>query len=333
MKHQKHEGFRLIVSAIIILFVGLFTAQAVKADSTSLSDGTYTVPYTILKDGSNDTSEANQFFSSSANVNVTGEKYAFQLTTNGSQYIRAMVVGGQYANLNGSQVTFTLTNPQVLEPVSFALSVPVIGSMNEVARFQFNWGAATKTASSTSSTSTGSTSGTTSTATTTDTSSTAPVSSTSSSSASNTSREPNMAPSKTTAKKTTTSSSKKTATWKYVVLKSNSNAKSMANQYYTHVATVKKVNKHYNVRLKVSYKKSLKLGPKAVKPISIGSTKVKASAIKYGSTKKTYNMTYSFNISKLSKLKKIISGKIHVTVPFIHMSETYGIRFKFSQAS
>ncbi len=125
----------------------------------------------------------------------------------------------------------------------------------------------------------------------------------------------------------------KAATWKYVVLKADSNAKSEANQYYTHVANVKKVSNHYNVGLKVSYKKSLRLGAKAVKPISVGNEKVKPSTVKYGATKTTYTMAYSFNIKSTKTLKKIVKAKIHVAVPYMNISQVFGIRFKFTPAS
>lgn len=135
----------------------------------------------------------------------------------------------------------------------------------------------------------------------------------------------------------TTSGSKKTVSkksgyaWKYVVLKADSNAKSIANKYYTHTARVKKVNKHYNVLLKVSYKKALKLGSKAVRPVSINGRK--PLSVTYGATAKTYNLTYSFNISSINRLKKIVAGKIHVTVPYANISSNFGIRLKFGHAS
>lgn len=134
-----------------------------------------------------------------------------------------------------------------------------------------------------------------------------------------------------TKKKATAQAKVPTTTRKYVVLKGDSNAKSMANQYYTRTVVIKKVAKHYNVQLKVAYKKSLKLGSKAVRPVTINGRKVKSSVVSYGQTSKYYTMTYSFNISSFKTLKKVIKGSIHVVVPQAQINTTWPVRFKFSQ--
>ncbi|EHL97647.1 iron transport-associated domain protein [Lentilactobacillus parafarraginis F0439] len=327
MHLRKRNLFQLLISAIMIFIFAIFASQPAKADSANLSDGTYTVPVTLLKAGSNSTSIANMFFTQSANVTVANGSYQIQLQTSGAQYITSMTVGGQAVTQDPSgHITVTLTNPSELEPVSFGLKVPIIGTMNQNAQFDFKWGSAQKDPTAAATPAASSSSATTPAAT----SSSAPAAAASSSASSSSAvtREPNMAPSKTTATKKTTAKTTSKSTWTYTVLKASGNSKSIANKYYTHVASVKKVNKHYNVVLKVSYKKSLKLGSKAVRPVSINNHK--PSAVKYGATKSTYNMTYAFNVASTNTLKKIIKGKIHVKVPYLNISQTFGIRFKFS---
>ncbi|WP_056983476.1 NEAT domain-containing protein [Lentilactobacillus farraginis] len=338
MHKRNFNWVKWFVWATVVLIVGFILPSSAKAQA-NLSDGTYTVPVTLLKANSSSTSIANMFFTQTAAVKVTGSNYQIQLQTSGANYITSMTVGGQSVNedKSGSNATLTvnLTSPADLVPVTFGLQVPIMGTMQQSAQFQFKWANATRTQDSTTApaaNSSSSSSAATPAATSSSSSSASSSSSLSSVSSSQApTREPNMVPSKETKTTKSTKTTKKAAnTWKYVVLKSNSNAKSIANKYYTHAASVKKVNKHYRVLLKVSYKKALKLGSKAVKPISING--YKPHNVKYGSTAKTYTLTYTFNISSTSKLKKIIKGKIHVTVPYANISQTFGIRFKFSHA-
>lgn len=339
MNKKNHHVGQWILAVIAILFIALISMRPVKADQASLGDGSYSVPVTLLKSGSSATSMANVFFKNTANVKVTGSQYQIQLNTTGADYIKSMTMGGQAVNeedRSGSNATLTvtLTSPSDLIPVTFDLQmIPILGAMKQSAQFQFDWSNATRTEGvSTNESSAGNSGAATPAATSSSTSSTPVVSSSSSSVVT---REPNMVAPSTATKKTTKSkkvaNKANAAAWKYVVLKADSNAKSMANKYYTHVAQVKKIKHHYQVLLKVSYKKSLKLGSKAVRPILINGRK--PANIKYGSTTKTYTMTYSFNVSSTKTLKKVIAGKIHVKVPYLNISQTFGIRFKFSHAA
>ena len=369
MKKRNISLIQWFVTAFFVFLIGLTMTSPAKADQANLSDGTYTVPVTLLKAGSSLTSIANQFFTQTANVKVTGGTYQIQLQTNGADYITSVTVGGQPVNEDKSgsnaNLTVNLTNPRDLVPVTFGLQVPGLGKMNPSAQFQFNWSSATRTqgstpeaAKSSNATATPATpinpsatttpakpvnpsqsttpakpvnpSATTTPATPVATSSSEASSVSTSSTSKTVTREPNMVPSTTSGSKKTVSK-KSGYAWKYVVLKANSNAKSIANKYYTHTTRVKKVNKHYNVLLKVSYKKALKLGSKAVRPVSINGRK--PLSVTYGATAKTYNLTYSFNISSINRLKKIVAGKIHVTVPYANISSNFGIRLKFGHAS
>lgn len=333
MKKRNISLIQWFVTAFFVFLIGLTMTSPAKADQANLSDGTYTVPVTLLKAGSSLTSIANQFFTQTANVKVTGGTYQIQLQTNGADYITSVTVGGQPVNEDKSgsnaNLTVNLTNPRDLVPVTFGLQVPGLGTMNPSAQFQFNWSSATRTQGSTPEAATSSNA--TATPATPVATSSSEASSVSTSSTSKTvTREPNMVPSTTSGSKKTVSK-KSGYAWKYVVLKADSNAKSIANKYYTHTTRVKKVNKHYNVLLKVSYKKALKLGSKAVRPVSINGRK--PLSVTYGATAKTYNLTYSFNISSINRLKKIVAGKIHVTVPYANISSNCGIRLKFGHAS
>lgn len=337
MKKRNISLIRWFVTAFFVFLIGLTVTSPAKADQANLSDGTYTVPVTLLKAGSSSTSIANMFFTQTANVKVTGGTYQIQLQTNGADYITSVTVGGQSVSEDKSgsnaNLTVNLTNPSDLVPVTFGLQVPLLGTMNQSAQFQFKWSSATRTQGSTPEAATNSSSSATASSNTTSTpvaTSSSEASSISSSSASNVvTREPNMVPSTTSGSKKAVSK-KSGYVWKYVVLKADSNAKSIANKYYTHTVRVKKVNKHYNVLLKVSYKKALKLGSKAVRPVSINGRK--PLSVTYGATAKTYNLTYSFNISSINRLKKIVAGKIHVTVPYANISSNFGIRLKFGHA-
>ncbi|MBZ2202656.1 MAG: NEAT domain-containing protein [Lentilactobacillus hilgardii] len=337
MKKRNTNLIQWFVTASFVFLIGLTVTSPAKADQANLSDGTYTVPVTLLKAGSSSTSIANMFFTQTANVKVTGGTYQIQLQTNGADYITSVTVGGQSVSEDKSgsnaNLTVNLTNPSDLVPVTFGLQVPLLGTMNQSAQFQFKWSSATRTQGSTPEAATNSSSSATASSNTTSTpvaTSSSEASSISSSSASNVvTREPNMVPSTTSGSKKAVSK-KSGYAWKYVVLKADSNAKSIANKYYTHTARVKKVNKHYNVLLKVSYKKALKLGSKAVRPVSINGRK--PLSVTYGATAKTYNLTYSFNISSINRLKKIVAGKIHVTVPYANISSNFGIRLKFGHA-
>ncbi|MCP9332444.1 NEAT domain-containing protein [Lentilactobacillus hilgardii] len=333
MKKRNISLIQWFVTAFFVFLIGLTMTSPAKADQANLSDGTYTVPVTLLKAGSSSTSIANMFFTQTANVKVTGGTYQIQLQTNGADYITSVTVGGQPVNEDKSgsnaNLTVNLTNPSDLVPVTFGLQVPLLGTMNQSAQFQFNWSSATRTQGSTPEAATSSNA--TATPATPVATSSSEASSVSTSSTSKTvTREPNMVPSTTSGSKKAVSK-KSGYAWKYVVLKADSNAKSIANKYYTHTTRVKKVNKHYNVLLKVSYKKALKLGSKAVRPVSINGRK--PLSVTYGATAKTYNLTYSFNISSINRLKKIVAGKIHVTVPYANISSNFGIRLKFGHAS
>lgn len=153
MKKRNISLIQWFVTAFFVFLIGLTMTSPAKADQANLSDGTYTVPVTLLKAESSSTSIANRFFTQTANVKVTGGTYQIQLQTNGADYITSMTVGGQPVNEDKSgsnaNLTVNLTNPSDLVPVTFGLQVPSLGTMNQSAQFQFKWSSATRTQGST----------------------------------------------------------------------------------------------------------------------------------------------------------------------------------------
>ncbi|KRL80766.1 NEAT domain-containing protein [Secundilactobacillus paracollinoides] len=123
-----------------------------------------------------------------------------------------------------------------------------------------------------------------------------------------------------------------TTGWTYVVLQADSNSKSIADQYYTHVAKITPIaDNKYQVTLEVSYAKSLGMGSKGVVPLTIDGQK--AHNVTYGTSGSNYTVTYSFYIDNLDALNNVIDGTIHVTVPVANISQDFGVRFKFSHAA
>ena len=162
MKKRNISLIQWFVTAFFVFLIGLTMTSSAKADQANLSDGTYTVPVMLLKAGGSSTSMANNFFTQTANVKVTGGTYQIQLQTNGAAYITSVTVGGQPVNEDRSDpngpnanLTVNLTNPSDLVPVTFGLQVPLFGTMtqmtqmNQSAQFQFNWSSATRTQGST----------------------------------------------------------------------------------------------------------------------------------------------------------------------------------------
>ncbi|MFC6253169.1 NEAT domain-containing protein [Secundilactobacillus hailunensis] len=154
MKKRNISLIQWFATAFFVFLIGLTMTSPAKADQANLSDGTYTVPVTLLKAGSSSTSIANSFFTQTANVKVTGGTYQIQLQTSGADYITSVTVGGQPVHEedksgSNANLTVNLTNPSDLVPVTFGLQVPGLGTMNQSAQFQFKWSSATRTQGST----------------------------------------------------------------------------------------------------------------------------------------------------------------------------------------
>ncbi len=327
MKRLKNNRIILILAiALTFVFTLFLGTSQVKADA-NLKDGTYTAPFTVLKTGSTTASMANQFFKPTATVNVSNGKYSITVTTTGAQYIKGVTVNGQPVvesnQYEGTQedLTYTQNSGADISQVAFQLHVPVIGAMNQTAQFQVQLENATLIKAAPS-------------ATTTATPSNPAATTTSSSTTPNNAVMPTTTTTKvvktvTTVTKTTTTTNQDPSK-RYVVLQSSGSSKSVANKFYTHIAQISKAkgSKDYKVTFNVKYKKALKIGSKAVKPVSVMGKKVPSSRIKYGQTSKDYTMSYYFYVKKLSSLNKVFKAQIHVDVPHVE-NATYTIRFDF----
>ncbi|WP_203641667.1 NEAT domain-containing protein [Levilactobacillus andaensis] len=332
MKQMK--WFLRLLGIVIAGILAINWGQGVTAHAAVSGNGIYQVPVKMIKENSNATSDANQFFGNQAIVRVSGTQSTVLLTSNGEQYIKSMKVSGQTVTLvkkvdSQAIYQFNLTKQTSPLTAAFQLTTPV-GAMNEKARLTLTWSAAKKLSSSTA---TGDllTQATTlaqAAATTSSQSSTASSASTSSS----TNVAPKESSSTATSSAETTGVTVQTKYWKYQVLKSDQMSLSDANKYYTGIARVTPADGGgYRVTLMVSYAKSLKLGSETVVPKSIDGQTIADNQVTYSEMGKNYTMVYGFNIARTSDLtRSLIPGKIHVTVPVMSISETFPIRFQFA---
>ncbi|WP_125583357.1 NEAT domain-containing protein [Levilactobacillus cerevisiae] len=325
MKHL--QQFFRFVSCLIVGLVAFSWGQTTLSHAATLSDGLYQVPMKIIKADSTATSTANQFFGNTAVIRVKDDQVTVLITSNGEQYIKSMKVAGQTVTLvktaNKQAIyQFNLTAQTSPLTTTFKLTTP-LGSMNETARLTLDFAQAKQVSSS---------------LTTADLLAQAEkVTQAAASSSSSSLKIPKTTAAKSSAKTTSTKTSTAAKTsgtteyWRYQVLQGSKMTKSEANQYYTDVATVTPKGNGYLVKLNVKYAKSLKLGSKAVVPESIDG--VKPQNVTYGKSGSDYTMSYTFTVAKRSDLtKKLIPGKIHVTVPAMAISQTFPIRFRFARS-
>jgi len=323
-----------LLGLVIAGILAINWSQGVTAQAAVSGDGIYQVPVKMIKEKTNATSDANQFFGSQAVVRVSGTQSTVLLTSNGEQYIKSMKVSGQTVTLvkkveSQAIYQFNLTKQTSPLTAAFQLTTPV-GAMNEKARLALSWSAAKKMSGSTATTDllTQATTLARAAVTTSSQSSSTDQAATSSSTAPTTKESTSTG----TSSAENTRVTAQTEYWKYQVLKSDQMSLSDANKYYTGVARVTPADGGgYRVTLMVSYAKSLKLGSEAVIPKSIDGQPVADSQVTYSEIGKNYTMVYGFNIQRTSDLtRSLIPGKIHVTVPVMSISETFPIRFQFA---
>ncbi|WP_143462864.1 NEAT domain-containing protein [Levilactobacillus enshiensis] len=319
----------IMIGGILVVNWG----QSMTAKAAVSGNGIYQVPVKIIKEKTNATSDANQFFGKQAVVRVNGNHYTVLLTSNGAQYIKSMKVNNQTVTLvkkidSQAIYQFNLTKQTSPLTTAFQLTTPV-GAMNEKACLTLAWSAAEKLSSQTATTELLSQATTLAQAATTTSSQSVATSS------SSTSVKPSSATKTSSSTKSSSTAVTKTTAqnkyWKYQVLKSDQMSLSDANKYYTGIARVTPADGGYRVTLMVSYAKSLKLGSEAVVPKSIDGQKIVDSQVTYSEMGKNYTMVYGFNIKRTSDLtRSLIPGKIHVTVPIMHINETFPVRFQFA---
>lgn len=326
---MKSKKLRIIlISLVATLFFLLKVTASQNVQAANLADGTYTVPVSLLKQGTETASVANQYFPKPAIVVIKNGNYSVSLPcVNGAQYIKNMTAGGvavssQKVDDTITNENFTLTSQVGIVPVTFDIEVPALHlKLSESARLKMEWeknDLISKPAEPESSTP-------------------APVpdktaESSSSSSFSSEVDATATGPEDDDSQSSASAASDPTQTsLTYTVLQADSNQPSTADQYYTHQAAVtKNSDGSYKVTMVVSYAKSLGMGSKGVVPLTVAGQKV--TDITYGSTDKNQTVTYSFNVDSLTDLDKVIDGTIHVTVPSMNISQDFEVRFKFAGA-
>lgn len=121
---------KILVSAVfVVLFSFSFFSSGLTAQA-ALSDGTYSVDYTVLQGDSDSVSMANDYFDKPATVTVNGGKYTVSLQVNHSKWITGLWVEGNavsVASKNTSSDTRKVSFPisSLSNPVSAKIKVDI----------------------------------------------------------------------------------------------------------------------------------------------------------------------------------------------------------------
>ena len=128
-----------LLALLVAVFVWLNVSAVTPADASTLKDGNYAIPATLVKsDGK--TSAAAQFFAPTAQVTVTsGQARVTLAMQNGAEkFIKSVTVAGQDA-VSGSALTVTLDSAKAELPVTFSLQIPTLGAMTQSAMIDLDW--------------------------------------------------------------------------------------------------------------------------------------------------------------------------------------------------
>ncbi|MDT6979267.1 Ig-like domain-containing protein [Levilactobacillus zymae] len=125
----------LVATVLVLLNVSATTP----AQASTLADGTYTIPATLVKTTGNQPSTAASFFASTAQATVTAGQAQVNLAmqNNAEKYIKTVTVAGQNA-VSGAALVFTLDTAQTSVPVTFSLDTPM-GAMTQSALIVLDW--------------------------------------------------------------------------------------------------------------------------------------------------------------------------------------------------
>lgn len=317
MRQGLKTGLKLGLTFLAVLLGGGLSAHAA---STTLADGTYSVPVQVVQDqngkATTTTSVAAQYFDQTATAQV--KKGQAQLTlplkNEANRLLSAVKVAGKSATISTTDLTFSLSQLTSPVAVTFSISLPTGGTQTEPAWFSFDWAKAKSTATTSesraaSSATTKSTAKTTQSATPTTKTATAKTA---------------------TSRAATTKSSTTDATegWTYKVLQANGKSTSAANKFYTHVAVITPVQGHYQVQLSVKYAKNSGMTQKGFKPLTTNGEPAKN--VVYGSSGNYYTVSYTFDVTSLKDLNHLIKGTMHVSVPAVGINQQFTVQFKFS---
>ncbi|WP_175279870.1 NEAT domain-containing protein [Secundilactobacillus collinoides] len=291
------------------------SSKASSTTSSSSSADTTSLQYNILKSDSDVLSDANNFYTGSAEletlsdgsikVTVTaaypkaemGQKDLVPETVNGKAV--SDVSYGESGDNYTCTYSFTVASESDLDspiPATIHMTVPSF-NMDEEFGIRLNFSDLTGVSAASSSSESNA-----------DTSADSTASSSSSSSAS--------------------SSSTETSSLQYNVLKSDSDVLSDANKFYTGSAVLETLSDgSIKVTVTAAYPKA-EMTQQGLVPETVNGKAV--SDVSYGESGDNYTCTYSFTIDSKSVLDSPIPATIHVTVPSFNMDEEFGIRLNFS---
>lgn len=332
MKQMSIKGWLGGVLALVLAIIMMGNASLVKADT--LSDGTYTVPVKIWKDGSNQKvpSAAQNFMAETATVDIKNGQY--QVTLNVSPEGRFALTGMTFpsgpASIDATtgDVVFTMDSAQPLVTAECAMFG---GRITAPADLTFDWAKATRIEDQSGSNTVSETG--------TETSSSQSISSsavsTSSSFNSMTSSSSVFSGSSNSSSVPSSSSSnvspKVSQSWNYTVLSADQKTVSMANQYYTHVAEVTPVDDHYQVTMTVTYAKDAGMKKDGFTPLTVAGNQV--SDVTYSEAGNNYVVHFKFNVKDLNQLTQPLKGTIHVAVSLVNIDTDFDVYYQFSQVS
>ncbi|WP_461243328.1 NEAT domain-containing protein [Secundilactobacillus muriivasis] len=341
MKRKMIKGWLGGVLAVVLAIITMSSASLVKADT--LSDGDYTVPVRIWKDGTNQQtpSAAQGFMSETATITVKNGQYqgTLNILPDGRQALTSMTFPSGPAHIDATtgDVTFTLNSAEPLVSVTCAMFG---GAITAPADLTFDWADATRIgdqSGNNSATEVDNSSSSSQVSSSSLNSSSSSSSSSSSNSSSNSSSSSSSSASTSSTSSSVPSSSSNSSsqisnqTWAYTVLSADQKTVSMANQYYTHVAEVTPVDGHYQVTMTVTYAKDAGLQKDGFKPLTVAGNKV--SDVTYSESGKNYVVQFKFNVDQLDQLAKPLKGTIHVAVSLVNIDADFDVYYQFSQAS
>ena len=317
MRRGVKAGLKLGLAVLAVLLGSGLSAHAA---STTLADGTYSVPVQVVQDqngkATTTASVAAKYVDQTATAQVKAGKaqMTLPLKSEANRWLSAVKVAGNSATISTTDLTFGLSQLTSPVAVTFSISLPTGGTQTQPAWFSFDWAKAKAAATSSSSTSS---------------SSSTPVRSTDQAAQSTTpTTKAVTAKTATPQAATKTSTAEETDGWTYQVLQANGKTVSAANKFYTHVAVVTPVQDHYQVQLSVKYAKNSGMTQKGFKPLTTNGEPAKN--VVYGASGNYYTVSYTFDVATLKDLDHLIKGTMHIVVPTVGINQQFTVQFKFS---
>lgn len=332
MKRMSIKGWLGGVLALVLAIIMMGNASLVKADT--LSDGTYTVPVKIWKDGTNQEtpSAAQAFLADTATVAVKNGQYqvTLNISAGGRFALTSMTFPSGPASIDPTtgDVVFTMDSAQ---PLVTATCNMFNGGVVAPADLTFDWAKVTRIEDQTDSTAVSESESNSSNSQSISGSSVSTSSSLASSSSSSSVFSGSSNSSSVPSSSSSNVSPKVSQSWNYTVLSADQKTVSMANQYYTHVADVTPVDDHYQVTMTVTYAKDAGMKKDGFTPLTVAGKQV--SDVTYSEAGKNYVVHFKFNVKDLNELTQPLKGTIHVAVSLVNIDTDFDVYYQFSQVS